>query len=116
MRPWLPLAVCLLIAGSSQARPSLVCRVTARLPYSAAIGPGGMSTRVFTQTALLLEEHLSGTAQVRRWTVIADTPGQIVAVDAPAATTLTIDRPGLRFAESGIETQIRGYCWDNDLP
>ena len=108
-------ALCLL-AAPAVARPALVCRVTARIPYTVNLGPGPDSTRIFTQTADLLEERRSGTSIIRRWAVIADTPDQLVAVDLPHTLTLTIDFPGGTFAESGVEVQRRGYCRANELP
>lgn len=108
-------ALCLL-AAPAVARPALVCRVTARIPYSVNISPGADSTRIFTQTADLLEERRSGTSVIRRWAVIADTPDQLIAVDPARTLKLTIDFPGGLFAESGIEVQRRGYCRANELP
>ena len=112
------LAACLLaaVAAPAAARPTLVCRVAARTPFNAAIGPGSRSTRIFIQTALLVEERFSGTSRVRQWTVVADTPDQLVAVDPAAGATLVIDRPGNSFAESGVQAQVRGHCLPNDLP
>ena len=104
------------IAAPVAARPTLVCRITAWIPYTSAIKPGFDNTRVFTQDAALVEERQSGNAVVRRWTVIADTPAQLVAIDTGRRLTLTIDRPGNRFAESGVMFQRRGYCTANDLP
>ena len=97
-------------------RESLVCRVTARVPYRAAIGPGADSSRIFTQNAALLEERRSGSSIVRRWIVIADTPEQLVAVNPDASLTLLVNRPGGSFSESGVEVQRRGYCRINELP
>jgi hypothetical protein len=112
------LALVLLAASvtPAAARLSLVCRVTARIPYTAAISPDFDNTRVFTQVAELVEERRSGNSLVHQWTVIADTPDQIRAIDPVRALTLTIDLPGYTFAESGVQVQRRGYCWANDLP
>jgi hypothetical protein len=105
-----------LLAVQAVARPSLVCRVTARVPFVAARPPGLYSSRIFVQSADLLEERRSGTSLVRKWIVISDTPDQLVAVDPNRSTTLLIDRPGNTFAESGVQVQQRGYCRINDLP
>ena len=80
------------IAAPVAARPTLVCRITAWIPYTSAIKPGFDNTRVFTQDAALVEERQSGNAVVRRWTVIADTPAQLVAIDTGAAADPD-DRP-----------------------
>ena len=106
----------LILAAPALARPSLVCQIAARVPYTSAIKPGFDNTRIFTQTSGLMEERRSGTSVMYRWTVIADTPEQVVAVDPARMLTLTIDRPGSTFAESGVEVQRRGYCRMNDLP
>ncbi len=98
------------------ARLSLVCRVTARIPYTTAIRPDFDNTRIFTQVAELMEERRSSNSVIHQWTVIADTPEQVVAIDPARAMTLTINRPGNTFAESGVQVQRRGYCRANDLP
>jgi hypothetical protein len=109
-------ALLILLTAPALARPSLVCRIAARIPYTSAIKPGFDNTRIFTQTAGLVEERRSGNSVIYRWTVIADTPDQVVAVDPARMLTLTIDRPGATFAESGVQVQRRGYCHMNDLP
>ncbi|MEJ1977077.1 MAG: hypothetical protein WDN49_14155 [Acetobacteraceae bacterium] len=107
----------LLHAGPAWARDTLVCIVTDRLPDRAVFETGSEDTRLFTVTAALLEERLSGTSIVRRWTIVADGPAQLVATSFPPATeTLLINHDGNTFAESGLNTQVRGYCQTNDLP
>jgi hypothetical protein len=98
------------------AKPSLVCQIAARVPYTSAIRPGFDNTRIFTQSSGLVEERRSGNSVVYRWTVVADTPEQVVAIDEARSLTLTIDLPGATFAESGVQVQRRGYCQMNDLP
>jgi hypothetical protein len=115
-RIWIAAWVLSALASPAVARPALVCRVTARIPFNAAHSPGVDSTRIFLQTAGLLEERRSGTSLVLRWTVVSDTPDQLVAVDLDRSLTLTIDRPGQTFAESGVMVQRRGYCRINELP
>lgn len=93
-----------------------MCQVSARVPYSTANRPGYNDIRVFTQNYGLVEERRSGTSAVRQWTVIGDSPDQIVASDPSRAATLIIDWPGATFAESGLARQQRGYCRMNELP
>jgi hypothetical protein len=106
----------IVLARPVLAKPSLVCAIAARVPYTTAIHPGFDNTRIFIQTAGLMEERRSGSSVVYRWTVIADTPEQVVAVDEGRTLTLIIDRPGFTFAESGVLVQRRGTCQLNDLP
>ncbi len=113
---FLVLALLAASVSPAAARVTLVCGVTARIPYTAAIRPDFDNTRVFTQVAELMEERRSGNSLVHQWTVIADTPDQVVAVDPARALTLTINRPGNTFAESGVQVQRRGYCRVNELP
>ena len=110
------LALLSLLATPAGARETLVCQIAARIPYTSDIRTGFDNTRLFTQTAGLVEERRSGNAVLYRWTVIIDTPEQMVAVDEGRALTLIIDRPGFTFAESGLRVQRRGYCHMNDLP
>jgi hypothetical protein len=113
---FLPLALLGLIPALASARPTFVCQIAARIPFSADIRTGFDSTRIFTQTAGLVEERRSGNSVLHRWTVISDTPEQMVAVDESRKLTLIIDRPGFTFAESGLQVQRRGYCRVNELP
>ncbi len=116
---WLPAAglLALLLAGPAAARDALVCTVTNRLPDYATIMPGANDVRIFFITAQLVEEHGSGTSFVRLWDVVADRPVQLLATSLPPGNeTLTIDRQGNTFVESGINRQVRGYCQPNDLP
>ena len=113
---WIALGVLAAAPLPSVSRESLVCRVTARVPYRAAISPDADSSRIFTQNATVLEERRSGSSIVRRWFVVADTPDQLVAVNADASLTLLVNRPGGSFSESGVEVQRRGYCRLNELP
>ncbi len=107
----------LLLAGPAAARGALVCTVTNRLPDYATIMPGPNDVRIFFITAELVEEHSSGTSIVRQWGVVADRPAQLLATSLPPGNeTLTIDRRGNTFVESGINRQLRGYCQPNDLP
>jgi hypothetical protein len=116
MTPYLPAALLVLLASPAIANPSFVCGIAARVPYTAAIKPGFDNTRVFTQTADLIEERRSGNSVTYHWTVIADTPEQVVAIDEGRNLTLILDRAGPSFAESGVRVQRRGYCHMNDLP
>jgi hypothetical protein len=116
MTRFLVLALLAVSVSPAAARWTLVCSVTARIPFTTAISPDFDNIRVFTQVSDLLEERRSGHSLVHRWTVIADTPEQLLAVDPARALTLTINRPGNTFAESGVQVQRRGYCSENELP
>jgi hypothetical protein len=113
---FLPAVLLVLAVGPALARPNFVCQISARVPFTSVVEPGFDGTRIFTQTAGLMEERRSANSVVYRWTIIADTPEQIVAVDEGRNLTLTINRPGFSFAESGVRVQRRGYCHMNDLP
>ncbi len=116
---WLAAAglLALLPTAPAAARNALVCTVTNRLPDYATLMPSPKDTRVFFITAELVEEHGSGTSAVRQWSVVADRPAQLLAASLPPGNeTLTIDRRGNTFVESGINHQLRGYCQPNELP
>lgn len=100
----------------AKAKESLICQVSARVPYSAAIRRDARDTRIFTQEASLIEERRSGASAIRHWNVIGDSPQQLIATNPDGATTLIIDWPGATFAESGLLQQQRGYCRINELP
>jgi hypothetical protein len=116
MRSFLPWLVMVLLTGPVAARETLVCRLSAIIPYSADRHTRFSETRVFTQNADVLEERRSGNSAIIRWQVVSDRPDQLMAVDTARALTLIIDRPGYTFAESGVMVQRRGYCRTNELP
>jgi hypothetical protein len=116
MRPFLLCALAMLLSFPVAARQTLVCQISAMIPYSTDRHTRFGETRVFTQVADLLEERRSGNSVINRWQVIADRPDQLMAVDTVRSLTLTIDRPGNTFAESGVMVQRRGYCRVNELP